>query len=269
MVVYSPGASHQRAMLSHFSAIGPLYRDLRTTDEAPVRLIGRRLDGMPSVRAADIGCGAGRYDRLLLEQLRGLHLTCVDINPVMLQQTAALLRARGFHDDFEMLHSSVEDLSLEEGSLDCVFTFNAIHHFPLPAFFDRVRTAVRDGGRIFVYTRLPDQNARTIWGRHFPEFTERETRLYDLAELHRCVVAGDRLHFQRTTCFRFPRRAHLDRLLEQARAAHYSTFALYGRDEFETALGTFERSLLREFDDPARIEWYDENILLEVRRFDS
>ena len=33
---------------------------------------------------------------------------------------------------------------------------------------------LKPGGLLFIYTRTPQQNARTIWGRYFPGFTEHE-----------------------------------------------------------------------------------------------
>jgi hypothetical protein len=70
----------------------------------------------------------------------------------------------------------------------------------------RSRPSAR-GGRLFVYTRTPEQNARTIWGRWFPGFTEREQRLYSEATLTD------------------------ERLRAQVEGRHHSTFSLYRPDE--------------------------------------
>ncbi|MEE8336534.1 MAG: methyltransferase domain-containing protein [Dehalococcoidia bacterium] len=265
MVVQDPVTE---LMPAHFAAVSSVYRDVRTTDEAPVRAIAERLRGQGPIRAADIGCGTGRYDELLFRELPGLHLTLVDASAEMLGQARTFLRARGI-TEFETHHAAVEDLSLPPDSLDCVFTFNAIHHFDVPALLSKTVQAVREGGRLFVYTRLPDQNARSIWGQYFPDFMDRETRLYEMGDLYRWISQSPGLVFQAATCFRFPRVSTLARLTEQARARHYSTFTLYEDGEFEAAMTAFERSLRREFEDPDRIEWCDENVLIEARRIDS
>ena len=174
----------------HFSTVARVYRELRTTDEAPIRFIRDKLAGLASIRAADVGCGAGRYGLLLFRHLPNLHLTCVDVNPEMLEQLSAYLAANGTRD-FETVASGVEELEFEDGSLDCVFTFNAVHHFDFRAFIGKARDATRQSGGIFIYTRTPSQNAGTIWGRYFPGFLDKETRLYHLADMKE-VGGGNR-----------------------------------------------------------------------------
>ena len=256
------GASTMRR---HFGAIAHRYGHLRTLDDAPVQHIGRRLEGVAPIAAADVGCGDGRYSLALFERLPGLHLTCLDPVPEMIERAAASLRSAGI-EDFRCLCATAEDFELPSGSLDVVTTFNAIHHFDLDAFLRSARDALRPGGRLFVYTRLPDQNARTIWGRYFPRFAERETRLYALDRLHAAVDSCLGLRFETATRFRYPRVASLARLCEQARHRHYSTFALYDPEEFETSLRTFEQRIRADFPDAGRVTWQDENVLLEVRR---
>ena len=78
------------------------------------------------------------------------------------------------------------------------------------------------------------------------------------------VVAG--LTLERIKPFRYPYRSSLDRLNEQARGRHYSTFDLYGAEEFEEALEGFNEDVRRRFVDLETIEWYDENGLVVVRK---
>ena len=51
-------------MGGHFERVAAVYESLRTTDEAPVRTICQLLPDRP-VTGLDIGCGTGRYTRLL------------------------------------------------------------------------------------------------------------------------------------------------------------------------------------------------------------
>ena len=62
-------------------------------------------------------------------------------------------------------------------------SFNAIHHFSLQNFLKESSRVLKNNGKLFIYTRLRDQNARTIWGMHFPLFDKKENRLYELDEI--------------------------------------------------------------------------------------
>jgi len=59
-------------------------------------------------------------------------------------------------------HGDASKLPLENNSMDCIMTFNAIHHFDLEKFFSEVYGSLKDSGRLFIYTRLRNQNYRSI-----------------------------------------------------------------------------------------------------------
>jgi len=46
----------------------------------------------------------------------------------------------------------------------------------------------------------------------------------------------------------------------------YSTFTLYSGDTFEESLETFKQNIRNNFDDLEKIQWQDENILLQIRK---
>ena len=146
----------------HFERVAVVYESLRTTDEAPVRRIGQLLPGRP-VAALDIGCGTGRYTRLLRRLLpEGSRLVASDVSAAMLAQLTA-----GNHGDGGVvpLLSAAEELPLRAASVDLVTAFNCVHHFDLGRFLTSVARVLRPGGQLFIYTRTPQQNARTNWGR--------------------------------------------------------------------------------------------------------
>ncbi len=252
----------------HFAKVAGVYREMRTTDEEPIFHIRDQLAGRPAVTAADIGCGAGRYDLLLCRHLPDLRLACLDASREMLTQLSSYLGRNGIHD-FETINASVEDMAFEDESLDCVFTFNAVHHFDFSLFLAKAGRAIRKDGLIFIYTRTPDQNAGSVWGRHFPGFREKETRLYRLEEMEKWILKTGRLRMIAARTFRYARTSSLERLLEQARNRHYSTFSLYGEAEFEKACQTFEDAVRQQFDDPAKVAWHDQNVLLQIGRSDA
>ena len=257
-------AAHQENMGDHFSKIAHFYKDIRTTDIEPIQFIRKKLKDFKTIRAADIGCGDGRYDLLLFRHLNNLHLTCTDINESMLREASDYLKGDGIHN-FITLKANAHDLPLKSNLLDCVFTFNAIHHFDFLEFVKKVATITREGALAFIYTRLQSQNARNIWGRYFPLFLEKEKRLYELNEITESVDSTNCSTIESIKKFQFSRKATLDQLLDKVKKKHYSTFSLYDDDELEDSLKEFEKKIIHHFADTELIEWFDENILIVLR----
>ena len=169
----------------HFERVAAVYESLRTTDEAPVRRICQLLPDRP-VTGLDIGCGTGRYTRLLRALLPdGSRLAASDVSAAMLAQLKAA--NHGHAGGVVPLLAAAEKLPLRAASLDLVTAFNCVHHFDLGRFLTAAARVLAPGGQLFIYTRTPQQNARTIWGRYFPGFTEHEQRLHSQAAIRDAV----------------------------------------------------------------------------------
>ena len=169
----------------HFERVAAVYESLRTTDEAPARAIGQFLPDRP-VTGLDIGCGTGRYTRLLRGLLpEGSRLVASDVSAAMLEQLTAGQHGQAL--GVVPLRAAAEQLPVRAASLDLVTAFNCVHHFDLAHFLAAAAPVLKPGGQLFIYTRTPRQNARTIWGRYFPGFTEHEQRLHSEAALRDAV----------------------------------------------------------------------------------
>ena len=251
----------------HFKKIAPLYRGLRTTDEEPITYIVHQLKSLTAIKAADIGCGTGRYTQLLIRHLRDkiTFVYGIDYCEKMLRRFN-----RGFSKDGNRLTGTIRAsamcLPLRDESLNCICSFNAVHHFALLEFLHDTARILQDGGYLFVYTRLRNQNSRSVWGRFFPLFTSKETRLYEEDQLKGSIAKIPGLRLQETRTFEFNRISNLERLSDQARNHHYSTFDLYSRSEFERALNQFRDNLRDDSCDLNNIRWVDENILLVLQK---
>ncbi len=250
----------------HFSNVADKYRDLRTTDLEPILYITKTLEQLSRIEAADVGCGAGRYDLQLFKHLGDrLHLNCFDANGEMLSQLEKYLSGQGINN-FKTKQSCAETLPLESNSLDCMFTFNAVHHFNLTWFLGEALRVLKSEGYLFIYTRLRNQNSRNIWGMNFPLFNEKETRLYELNEIQEIAGTVQALKLETVEYFKYERKSDVTRLIEQAENRHYSTFDLYTEEEFSKSLEQFKKNLNRQCEDLQNIEWLDENILLLLRK---
>jgi SAM-dependent methyltransferase len=241
----------------HFEQVAAVYESLRTTDEAPVRRIGQLLPDRP-VTALDIGCGTGRYTRLLRRLLpEGSLLVASDVSAAMLAELK--VGNDGHALGVVPLLSAAEELPLRTASLDLVTAFNCVHHFDLGRFLTAIARVLQPGGQLFIYTRTPQQNARTVWGRYFPGFTEHEQRLHSEAALRDAVRRTGGLQVVATQTFRHPRSSTAGRLRAQAEGRHYSTFSLYPPDALRASIATF----LARLPGP-EVCWVDEHLLVVV-----
>jgi len=243
----------------HFERVAAVYDSLRTTDEAPVRAIGQFLPNRP-VTGLDIGCGTGRYTRLLHGLLpAGSRLAAADASAAMLAQLPAA--QRGHAAGLAPLLAAAEALPLRAASLDVVTAFNSVHHFALGRFLAAAARVLRPGGQLFLYTRTPQQNARTIWGRYFPGFTEHEQRLHTQAALYDAIRRTGGLTVAATQTFAHRRTSTAGRLRAQAEGCHYSTFSLYPAPDLRAAIAAF----LARLPGP-EVCWVDEHLLLVAGR---
>jgi len=239
----------------HFERVAAVYESLRTTDEAPVRRIRELLPDRPVV-GLDIGCGTGRYSRPLGRLLpAGSRLVASDVSAAMLAEFTTGDNGRAH--ELLPLRSTAEELPLRTCSLDMVTAFNCVHHFDLGRFLTAVARVLRPDGQLFIYTRTPLQNARTIWGRYFPGFTEHEQRLHSEAALRDAVGQTDGLTMVATQTFTHPRSSTVERLRAQAEGGHYSTFSLYTPAERRASIAAFMARLPR-----PEVAWVDEHLLL-------
>ena len=252
-------------MHDHFSAIASKYRNVRTLDAKPILHIKNILKEKPKISMADIGCGDGRYSQELLKCLGDkCYLHCIDYNEKMLTYLENYLIEQNV-TNFCIRPGNADKLPLENNSMDCIVSFNAIHHFDIQRFLAEALGCLKNDGHLFIYTRLRNQNSRNIWGQYFPLFTEMENRLYELDELEKHIQNAD-MSIHSTKVFGYSRTSSLDRLVHQAQNNHYSTFTLYDKETFDESLEAFQQNIKKNFGDLGQIKWYDENILLEIRK---
>jgi len=242
-------------MLDHFSQIASIYSQVRTIDYELINYITKKLAFKQTIVAADIGCGDGRYSIKLIEKLRNrLSLTCVDVNYEMLQQISKMT------SNFQNLQTKqafAEKLPFEDNSLDCIFSFNAIHHFKINEFAKECNRVLKNNGLLFIYTRLKDQNESNIWCKFFPDFSKKENRLFDI----QCISNQTSLNLKSSEFFEHKRSSNIQTLIMKAKMKHYSTFSLYTVSEFEKSLGKFKQNIYQNFSNPENIQWIDENTM--------
>ena len=246
-------------MLDHFSQIASIYSQVRTIDYELIDYITKKLAFKQTIVAADIGCGDGRYSIKLVEKLRNrLSLTCVDVNYEMLQQISKI---SSNIQNLQTKQAFAEKLPFEDNSLDCIFSFNAIHHFKINEFAKECNRVLKNNGLLFIYTRLKDQNESNIWCKFFPDFSKKENRLFDIQGLTKRISNQTSLNLKSSEFFEHKRSSNIQTLIMKAKMKHYSTFSLYTVSEFEKSLGKFKQNIYQNFSNPENIQWIDENTM--------
>ena len=268
-VIYKDGkgtvaSSVESLMSEHFSQVASIYSQVRTIDYELINYITKKLASMSNIVAADIGCGDGRYSIKLIEKLRNrLSLTCVDNNYEMLQQISKI--SSNFQN-LQTRQAFAEKIPFDDNSLDCIFSFNAIHHFKINEFAKECNRILKNNGLLFIYTRLKDQNESNIWGKFFPDFSKKENRLFDIQSLTKCISNQTSLNLKSSEFLQHKRSSNLQKLVMKAEMKHYSTFSLYTISEFEKSLGKFKQNIYQNFNNPENIQWVDENTMFVFQK---
>ncbi len=257
----------------HFAKVSARYRTLRELDFEAVRIVSdvvaRAVDLGRPVRLVDVATGSGRYLDAVnhcLGSALGMQVVSIglDLSPPMLRQA----RIRNRHAGLRTRHlvGAVETLPFRASSCDVMTCFNAVHHFDLARFAGEASRVLTPSGQLVVYTRTPEQNRRTIWGRHFPEFATRETRLHEVNDVRAALEATGAFRSVRAQTVAWPVTTSLVRLVEQVTHYHYSTFRLYSEDALRAAIDTFHQRVREAFRDVTHITHDNDHVLVIAQR---
>jgi len=251
-------------MSNHFTKLASFYSRYRTFDYEAINYITKKLASMSNIAAADIGCGDGRYSIKLIEKLRNrLSLTCVDNNYEMLRQISNILPN---FKNLQTKYAFAEKMPFDDNSLDCIFSFNAIHHFKINEFAKECNRVLKNNGLLFIYTRLKEQNESNIWGKFFPDFSKKENRLFDNHSLTERISSQTSLNLKSTESFQHNRSSDIRTLVSKAENKHYSTFSLYTVSEFKKSLAKFIQNIHQNFSNPENIQWVDGNTMFVFQK---
>jgi ubiquinone/menaquinone biosynthesis C-methylase UbiE len=137
-----------------------------------VKLILEHLGDLVGGRVADIGCGKGRFARLVKERFPDARVAAIDLAEAMLARVPSNLHR---------IAASMTALPLATASMDAAYATESLEHaVDIPAAVAELARIVKPGGRIAII----DKNAEA-WGRlETPEWE----RWFERKELERLLA---------------------------------------------------------------------------------
>ncbi|HEX6490715.1 MAG TPA: class I SAM-dependent methyltransferase, partial [Gaiellaceae bacterium] len=117
---------------------------------------------LAGARVLDVGCGTGKFARVLAE--RGLaQVWGVDPAPEMLAQARNRVPA-----SVALERASVESLPFQDGSFDAAVLWTVVHLIDRRRAFAELWRVLRPGGRLAIVTFPPAHFARFWQNEYFP-----------------------------------------------------------------------------------------------------
>lgn len=117
-----------------------------------VKLVLEHLGDLAGKHVADVGCGKGRFARIVKERFPTAQVAAVDLAEAMLSQAPANL---------QRIAASMTELPLATGSMDAAYATESLEHaVDIPKAVAELARVVKPGGRIVII----DKSAEA-WGR--------------------------------------------------------------------------------------------------------
>ncbi len=148
----------------------------RLIDFCQRRALAPWLRVSPGTRVLDVGCGIGRWSRLLAS--RGATVTGVDLSPTMIAEAERRTRACGLSNRCRFVVQDSAALQLD-GSFDLILCVTVLQHMldvsALCSAVRRIVSHLAPGGRLVILEAAP---ARVANGCNTPVFRARHRGFY-------------------------------------------------------------------------------------------
>jgi len=140
-----------------------LDRPERAKEQKPADVVAA-LALKPGMSVADIGSGSGYFTRRFVEAVTESGMVyAVDIEPEMLRYAKSSVEHMHVPYTAEFIQATPDDPKLPSASVDLIFLCNTYHHLEdRPAYFARVRSALKPGGRIAIIDFYHDERSGNV-----------------------------------------------------------------------------------------------------------
>ena len=136
-------------------ALSPTADEIDAAPSSSHAKVAAELLGKSRRRALDVGCGDGKFTRVLAAICSDV--SGIDVKEGKIAEARAAAQSAGLKIDFRV--ASAEDLPFPDASLDVVVFSNSLHHIPHPnvALREAIRVLVPDGV-LYVMEPVPAGN---------------------------------------------------------------------------------------------------------------
>lgn len=150
-----PAATPLRDIIEHFNQAATDEENFPSTIDPRiyhVQLLLRYFGDLSGKRVLDVGCGKGRFARVLWEKYPAAHLCGFDLAEAMLRSTPA---------DIDRCAGSMTALPLKSAAFDCVYATESLEHaVDIETAVAEMCRVLKPGGRLVIIDKNSEQ-----WGR--------------------------------------------------------------------------------------------------------
>lgn len=148
-----------------YDVIGSNYNETRKADPFITKKVLEYLIPKKGGVYLDIGCGTGNYTKEF--QKLGFHFIGVDPSQKMIGE------ARSSESKIDWRLGAVENLDLEQNSIDGVVAMLTIHHWAdLNKAFSEISRVIKLQGKLVIFTSTPKQMKGYWLNHYFPKMLE-------------------------------------------------------------------------------------------------
>jgi ubiquinone/menaquinone biosynthesis C-methylase UbiE len=154
---------HHRRPDDITSYLEQLDRPERAKEQKPAEVVAA-LGLKPGMSVADVGSGSGFFTRRFVEAVtESGTVYAVDIEPEMLQYAKESVEHLHVPSTAEFILAAPDNPKLPAASVDVIFLCNTYHHLEdRAAYFARVKTALKPGGRIAIIDFYHDERSGNV-----------------------------------------------------------------------------------------------------------
>ncbi len=200
-----------------YRVLAPLSQGAPGDDASTLRALGEVPDHDAVRRAIDLGVGRGRTTLALARALRNARITAVDIHAPFIGELSGLAREAGVADRIRPVCGRMEDLDVDEGSMDLVWAEGSIYAIGMQRALARWRPWLRPGGflafsDIAWWTGEPSEESRAHWDMEYPDMADESTVLSRSEAAGYRVAGGFRMSKEAHEAYYAPLEARAEEL---------------------------------------------------------